>query len=396
MSTITIISNYYPPEIGAASSRIYNMAKSFKNNGYDVNILCPMPNYPKGKVLDGYRSKLFKKDLIEGISIYRFFIYPSNSKNKIKRMLSMISFAVSIWFIIFNRKLIKSSNLVIIQNSPLLVSFSSVILFKTLLHRKVILNVSDLWPKSAVDIGLIKQGLMLNLLQNIEFFNYSKCDKILCQSKEIEDFILRKINKDTFIYRNIQPNLLERKVIKEESNNVRLVYAGLLGVAQGVCNLIQQINFEGKKITLDIYGDGNEKSLIIEYLKNNHINSIKYKGSLSKQELTLKMTNYDFALVPLVKYIEGAFPSKIYELIQLEIPIIYIGEGEAFDFVTSNNLGYAIKPGNTKQIQKTLYNLGEIPQTKIDEFSDSCKLLNQESLDFNIQFKQLLTFIQAK
>jgi glycosyltransferase involved in cell wall biosynthesis len=262
MSNITIISNYYPPEIGAASNRIYNMAQAFKQADFDVNVICPIPNYPKGKIFDGYKMKFFKKESFQGISINRLFIYPTNSKSSFKRILSMLSFAISLWLIIFNRKLIKNSETILIQNSPLLVSFSSLLLFKFLLKRKVILNVSDLWPKSAVDIGLIKPGLVLNLLQKIEIFNYKNSDKILCQSEEIETFILNKIKKDSFIYRNIQPDYAPIKIHTNRSTKVRLVYAGLLGVAQGIFELINHIDTVGQEFTIDIYGDGNEKEII--------------------------------------------------------------------------------------------------------------------------------------
>jgi glycosyltransferase involved in cell wall biosynthesis len=391
MSNITIISNYYPPEIGAASNRIYNMAQAFKQADFDVNVICPIPNYPKGKIFDGYKMKFFKKESFQGISINRLFIYPTNSKSSFKRILSMLSFAISLWLIIFNRKLIKNSETILIQNSPLLVSFSSLLLFKFLLKRKVILNVSDLWPKSAVDIGLIKPGLVLNLLQKIEIFNYKNSDKILCQSEEIETFILNKIKKDSFIYRNIQPDYAPIKIHTNRSTKVRLVYAGLLGVAQGIFELINHIDTVGQEFTIDIYGDGNEKEIINRYLEIN--NDIKYKGYLSKVELVNNLQNYDFALVPLVKYIEGAFPSKIYELVKLGIPIIYIGDGEAFDFIKNNNLGFAIKSGDFKQLQNVLNSLNKISDNQINEFKNNCNRVNKELLNFNSQFEILLNFI---
>jgi glycosyltransferase involved in cell wall biosynthesis len=391
MSNIIIISNYYPPEIGAASNRIYNMAQAFKQADFDVNVICPMPNYPKGKIFDGYKMKFFKKESFQDISINRLFIYPTNSKSSFKRMLSMLSFAVSIWLIIFNRKLIKNSETILIQNSPLLVSFSSILLFKFLLKRKVILNVSDLWPKSAVDIGLIKPGFVLNLLQKIEIFNYKNSDKILCQSEEIESFILSKIKKDSFIYRNIQPDYVPAKKYTNKSKKVRLVYAGLLGVAQGIFELVNHIDTIGQEFTIDIYGDGNEKKMINRFLENN--SDIKYKGYLSKEELVNNLHNYDFALVPLVKYIEGAFPSKIYELVKQGIPIIYIGDGEAFDFIRNNNLGFAIKSRDFKHLQNVLNSLNKISDNQINEFKNNCNRVNQELLDFNSQFDKLLNFI---
>ena len=54
---ILIITNYFPPEKGAAANRIFDMAKAYKNNGYEVLVVCPLPNYPKGKIFKAYKKK---------------------------------------------------------------------------------------------------------------------------------------------------------------------------------------------------------------------------------------------------------------------------------------------------------------------------------------------------
>ena len=90
---ILIITNYFPPEIGAAANRIFMLARSLKNSGNQVSIVCPFPNYPLGKVFAGYNG-LYKLEVIEELKVHRFYIKPSNSKNIILRAISMFSFAI--------------------------------------------------------------------------------------------------------------------------------------------------------------------------------------------------------------------------------------------------------------------------------------------------------------
>ena len=88
MEEILIISNYYPPEKGAAANRIEQLALLLQHNNYAVSVVCPLANYPKGKLFPEYRNKFFVAETLQQISINRLWIYPSNSKNILKRILS--------------------------------------------------------------------------------------------------------------------------------------------------------------------------------------------------------------------------------------------------------------------------------------------------------------------
>ena len=115
----------------------------------------------------------------------------------------MFSFAVSLWLFAFNYKSIKNTNLVIVQHSPLFVSFSAIVLFKKLLRKKIILNVSDLWPLSALELGVVKKGNFYNMLEFFQKFNYNNTYSFIGQSKEILSQISSFNNKPKFLYRNV-------------------------------------------------------------------------------------------------------------------------------------------------------------------------------------------------
>ena len=78
---INIFSIYFPPENGAASYRIYNLANGFIERGNKVNIITSMPSYPFGKIFKKYKYKIYKKEILNDINIYRLWIMPSKSKN---------------------------------------------------------------------------------------------------------------------------------------------------------------------------------------------------------------------------------------------------------------------------------------------------------------------------
>ena len=170
---VLIVSFYYEPELGAAPIRITNLAKGLQASGVDVDILTCLPNYPKGRIFDGYRGCFSRKEQIDGINVYRYWTYATVSKNPLKRVLAMTAYAVSMWAFAFKRKLVKSYDRVIVQSPPILVSVSAITIFKKLFGKKVVLNVSDLWPGSAVELGFVREGsISFKALSRFERYIY--------------------------------------------------------------------------------------------------------------------------------------------------------------------------------------------------------------------------------
>ena len=176
---LMIITSYFPPEIGAASNRIFHLADGLKNS-YNVHVVTPLPNYPTGKIFKEYKGKFKSKSEENGIIISRIWLYASKSKNKFLRLFAMLSYSLSLMrFFMWNRIPKK----VIIQSPPLLVAFTCVFFLRSK-RRKVILNVSDLWPSAGYELGALKLNFSYRLLQKLEAFNYKNADLILGQSNE--------------------------------------------------------------------------------------------------------------------------------------------------------------------------------------------------------------------
>jgi len=331
---ILIITNYFPPEKGAASNRLFSLVNGLSKNEYDVKVVCPLPNYPQGELFDGYKRKLFLKTQESFGILYRLWIWPNNSSNKFLRILSMLSFSVSLsLFLIFH----KFPQKVIIQYSPIFVGFTGVF-WSRLFRKKVVLNVSDLWPLAGLVMGLLTKGFYYSLLSKMESFCYRKSHLILGQSKEILDHIDKKgISSPLFLYRNypdFTPQPLNNQPIEED---IKIVYAGLTGVAQGLFKICSTITLP-KHVSLHIFGTGTEAEQIKQLEKIN----IYYHGEIKREELHEKIQEFHLGFVPLTKRIYGSVPSKIFELSRLGIPVLYFAGGEGEIIVKNNKLGWVI------------------------------------------------------
>lgn len=391
---ILIVSFYYPPEIGAAPTRISNLALGLMAEGNNVDILTSLPNYPKGKIFDEYKGKIKFKEEVDGINIYRYWIYATVSKSGIKRALGMFSFAFMIWIFALKSKLIKKYDRVIVQSPPLPVAVSSLFLFKKIYKKKVIINISDLWPLSAVELGAMKnQGIIYKFFLWMEKFVYNNATAIMGQSLEILSHISTiNSNINEFLYRNLKKIKLECN-IKEKQFNLRIIYAGLLGVAQDILGIIKHINFKSINSELHIFGGGNQLEEIKEFIKYNPDRGVIYEGFKSPSELECKYKEFDVALVPLTVSIKGAVPSKLYDLLPIGIPVLFSGGGEGAEIVSKYNIGMISDPGDYKALESNIKFFEEMSQDIYSLYSKNCLLSSREDFNFDKQIKALNSFL---
>ncbi len=391
---ILIVSNYYDPELGAAPKRISAMARGFVERGNSVRVLCPMPNYPKGRVFGGYRNKLKVREFIDGVCVDRIFIYPSKSQKPFVRLLSMLSFSISLAFYLPFLN-VNRTKLILIQSPPLFVSFTAVFLSNLFFKKKICLNVSDLWPQSAVELNVLKPGRMHNILLNLESYIYKKSDLILGQSTEILEHIKAQVDKPSFLYINLLSSDLTDSNRGSIAGLNKVVYAGLLGYAQGVFELCKRVDFKSLGLEFHIYGMGMEEEQIRDFCQKNTDLSVFFHGAYHPNDLKQIYSDVLVALVPLSNRIIGAVPSKIFELIQFEVPIIFSGGGEGAEIVRAYKLGLTVPPGNIEGITESLEAFRSFNKDEFDALIKSIRAAKANDFNFNAQFNSLIDFAES-
>ncbi|WP_396169440.1 glycosyltransferase family 4 protein [Flavobacterium sp.] len=389
MGDILIISNYYPPEKGAAANRIEQLALKLHQNNYKVTVLCPLGNYPKGELFPEYKGKFSVTEKLQNITVKRLWIYPSVSKNILKRTLSVLSFSSVLFFYLLTKK---TPNKIVIQSPPLLLSFISVLVL-SLMRKKIILNVSDLWPLAAIELkALKKDSFSHHISLYFEQFIYSRATVIFGQSNEIITHIHSIFpKKECYLYRNFPDHQLAEIDFKSNENEpIKLFYAGLLGVAQGVYELCQNIELQNLNIELHIFGDGAEKLQIEDLIQQNPQKKIIFHGMLERQLLHEKLQSFDIAIVPLKTRIYGSVPSKIFEYTALGYPILYFGGGEGENIVREFNLGWVANVGNFGSLNSRLTEISGIGKSRIQTLKRQVFEVSEKQFNLDFQIKNLI------
>jgi glycosyltransferase involved in cell wall biosynthesis len=389
MEGILIISNYYPPEKGAAANRIEQLALKLNQNKYNVSVICPLGNYPKGELFDEYKDKFSVTENRDGITVKRLWIYPSVSKNLLVRIISVLSFSAMLFFYLLFKKTPKK---VIVQSPPLLLSFISVFVL-SLKNKKIILNISDLWPMAAIELNALKKDSFSHKFSLfLERYIYKKATLILGQSNEIITHVHTLFSdKKCYLYRNFPDHNVSVIELKTEENQpVKIFYAGLLGIAQGVFELCQKIDLKGLNVELHIFGDGAEKTQLEAFISSEKEQRLFFHEMLDRTELHQQLKSFDVAIVPLKTRIYGSVPSKIFEYGSLGFPILYFGGGEGETIVIENNLGWVATVGDYNDLNEKIKIISTVKKTELDLMKRQVFEKSQRVFDLDNQVKNLI------
>lgn len=384
MKEISIITSYFPPETGAASNRILHLAEGLQKKGFQVTVITPLPNYPTGKIFRDYRGKFRQTSIENNIKIHRLWIYASNSKNKLLRLFAMLSYSISLILFFISNKVPKT---VIIQSPPLLVAHICIRVLKSK-NRKIILNVSDLWPSAGLELGAFKRNWSYKRLEKIESYNYKNADLVLGQSNEILTHITALFpDKKTFLYRNYPHiEVVETPYKNDSSSKLKIVYAGLLGVAQSISSLCREIDY--KSVEFHIYGDGAEREWIEKHTSQNRKLPIFYHGEVSREQLHKLVLQYDIVIIPLKNRIYGSVPSKIFEYAFLGMPMLYFGGGEGEAIIKKYQLGWTAKAGDYNNLNVVISKINK--EELNEELREKIRRNAKAYFDFNTQLEQLI------
>ena len=148
---------------------------------------------------------------------------------------------------------------------------------------------------------------------------------------------------------------MELKAAANNETRIRMVYAGLLGVAQGIFKLIQELDYSA--IEFHIYGTGPERTEIESFIEKHSDLPLYYHGELTREELHEALGEYDLTIIPLLTRIYGSVPSKIFEYAKLGLPILYFGGGEGEDIIEKYKLGWSVEVGNYEKLNTALSNI---------------------------------------
>jgi glycosyltransferase involved in cell wall biosynthesis len=353
---ILILTQYFPPEVGAPQNRLHELAVRLKKKGDEVSVLTAMPNYPQMEIMPGYKGKFYCAEEMDGMKIFRAWIYVSKSKSIFKRLLNYFSFVFSSFWIGWLKT--GKYDLIICESPPLFLGITAWLL-KKLKGAALVFNVSDLWPESAEKLGLVTNKTFLRMATALEEFMYRKSDLISGQTQGIcrnirERFPEKKIywlpnGVDLSYYDSGSVQSSWRNENGFSPDDMILLYAGIIGHAQGLEVILKAANRlrEEKSIHFVLLGTGPERLALLSLKEKLDLPNVHFVDAVPKKEMPAIVAASDAAVIPLKRLdlFKGAIPSKVFENLAMKKPILLGVEGEAKElFIEEGKAGLAYVP----------------------------------------------------
>tara|TARA_X000001036_G_scaffold322459_1_gene300909 strand:- start:1329 stop:2564 length:1236 start_codon:yes stop_codon:yes gene_type:complete len=369
---ILFLTDNFPPEGNAPATRTFEHCSEWvKNKDVQVTVITCVPNFPEGKVYSGYSNKLFQKEVIEGINVWRVKTFISANEGIFKRSIDFLSFMFSSFiFGLFAKKVD-----CVIGTSPQFFTVISSYGLAKLKRVPFIFELRDMWPASIAAVDVMKKGRIINILESVELFLYKKADLIISVTRSFKTELIKKgINEDKIRVvmngvdlRRYQPATIKDKDLAKIYGLKDKFVAGYIGT-HGSAHALDKIVYAAKilinypNIRIIFAGGGAERIRITELVKREKLHNIVMIPRQAKEDMPKLWSLCDVSLIHLkdVSLFRTVIPSKIFESMGMGLPIIIsVPLGEATKIVTESESGIVVPPESPKDLANAILKLNE-------------------------------------
>ena len=375
---ILFISDNFPPEVNAPASRTFEHCREWVKAGCTVTVITCAPNFPKGKVLEGYRNWPWQTEEMAGITIIRVWSYITANKGFFRRILDYVSFMVTS---VIASLLVRKVD-IIIGTSPQFFTACAAFLTATLKRRPWIFELRDIWPESIRVVGAMKQSAALSLLEKLELFLYRKATAVIPVTEAFrENLIERGVDADKI---EVITNGVDSSRYSPREKNAGLVrklqlegkfvagYIGTQGMAHSLATVLDAAKMCKERVEdADHYrfillGDGSEKAALLTQARAQGLHNVIFLDSVPKDEVVNYWSILDVSIIHLKRndLFKSVIPSKLFECMGMGIPVLHGVEGESAEIVKRENIGLLFEPENPEALLSALLRVDRDPDLR--------------------------------
>ncbi len=392
-----ILTQYFPPEIGAPQIRLAALARCLKVYGHEVEVVTALPHHLIGKIYPAYQHKIYVKDSFEGITVHRTWAYAATGTG-FARLINYLSFAFTC---ALGTMRAKRPDYVFVESPPLFLGVTGVA-YSMFRRVPMIFNVADLWPDSVRELGILKPGLLLSLAERVEKWIYKRSRfvnsvtegirHVLIERKEVlqSKVLILPNGVDTSLFAPRKPDIALAKELKLDDHRI-FVYAGTHGVAQGLLTLMDAAaRLKTYGVALLFIGDGPAKPMLLRRVTEANLTNVIFVGMQPVDEMPRFFSLATASIVPLVKgdLFKSARPSKILTSLASGVPVIFCGEGETASFLDASRAGLVVPPEDPEALADAIERLAKDPMLR-DELATNARRLAQ-NFDWNTLVRRWL------
>ena len=337
-------------------------------------MLTKVPNHPEGVIRPDYRGRFWVREELDGIDVIRVWVKTAPVKTMRTRLAFYLSFMLNA--ALAGLLLARGRYDVLYATSPPLFVGGAALALSYLRRTPLVFEVRDLWPESAIALGELTNPLFIHLATLLEEACYRRAKRIVLTTNEMVDYLLGRgydgvklkvvrngANPDLFQFNSEARQRIRKEL--ELADCFVVVYAGLLGIAQGLGTSLEaaaQIMKLEQAVHFLFIGDGPVRTKLIEQTQALELDNVTFLPAQPRKNIPDYPSAGDAALVPLIRQrLVGALPSKMFDAMACERPVILAAEGESCQVLDETNAGIIIPPQDASALVESILHLSSTP-----------------------------------
>jgi glycosyltransferase involved in cell wall biosynthesis len=365
---ILFVSQYFSPEVGATQTRMHAFAEFLAARGHMVTVICEFPNHPHGVMPSEYRGRIVEDDRSNPYRILRVWVKTNPEKTRSTRMAFYLSYTALATVI----APLAGPVDVVLATSPPLFAAAAGLAIARLKRAPFVLDVRDLWPAAAVSLNELSPGVLLSAAESLERVLYSQAAVVLAVTRPFCDHInrVRGSGPDAVLipngtldlfFTNGDPDARARLGIPE--NRFLVTFAGTHGIAQGLPAVLDAAEETNSDVHFALIGEGPAKDRLVRSARARGLANATFHPEIAIDEVAPILAASNALLVPLSAETTFAdfVPSKLFDFMAAERPVIVAARGEAARVLKSARAGIAVEPENPAALASAVRWLAEHP-----------------------------------
>ena len=379
---ILLIHQYFLEKDDGGGSRFNEMTRNWAEQGNDIEVLGGMVHYASGKKRDRYRGKYtFIDQFYERVRVIRCHVSEAYNAGFLGRLWGYFSFTLSATYAgLF--KIERKPDVILVTSPPLFVGITAYILAK-LRRVPFVFEVRDLWPESAIDTGVLNNGLMIKAAYWFEAFIYKRATLINVLTPAFRDTLIQKkkvpAEKVIFIPNAADFTLsdaiiedFDRERFREEhglAGKKVITYVGAHGVANHLIQVIETAELlrDRPEVLFQLVGNGPQKSMLVEEARERGLTNVKFVDSVPKMEVFKYILASDFGTSVLKKVdtFKTIYSNKTFDYMACSKPIFMAIDGVSRKLVEDAACGVYVAPENPRDFADKILQTIALPDTEL-------------------------------
>lgn len=371
---VLFLTDNFPPEVNAPASRTFEHCREWVKAGCQVTVITCAPNFPKGRVYEGYRNRLWQTETVDGVRVIRVWSYITANEGFVKRILDYQSFMISSTI----ASLFVRGVDVVVGTSPQFFTACAGWMVGALKRIPFVFELRDIWPESIKAVGAMGDSMAIRILERVEMFLYRKASLIVSVTHAFKGkLIARGIDGSKIQVVTNGVDMSRFKPIPKDSELMQRLglegkfvggYVGTHGLAhhlETILDAAQILAAEqgGDHFHFILLGDGARKEALRQDAVRRGLSNVTFVESVSKDEVVRYWSLLDVSIIHLRKtdLFTTVIPSKLFECMGMGLPVLHGVEGESADIVQEAQAGLVFEPENASELVGQMKRLASNP-----------------------------------